>query len=308
MPEPRTGRAATSLDRKITQFRSDNSGERNLYPFIRDLLINPAFGIGLKSDQVVVDSALAGGRDIPDLTVFSTKGGRAIKTPDHAYGVFEVKRGRDVCDNAAAIYGEKRKYIKAGTRWFFILDQEEVHKWDVMAKTEASVYVWDALTDAEWFGVCFAELRPEHVALEEQLKAFRDGKTKYAYQSIDDLGKNHFTATIREIATILSAAVTQLVDTKVAPDLRVANAAIEAMEGRWGPAVYDWNSMGFPIEFTNIVDEEIARTVPIADITEYPESHDNFAAEIDAHTYAVRIEKHLLGEYATRMGIEGEVS
>jgi N-6 DNA Methylase len=308
MPEPSTSRGASALARKIAQFRRDISGERNLYPFIRDLLVNPAFGIGLKSEQVVVDSALAGGREIPDLTVFSTKGGRAVKTPDHAYGVFEVKRGRDVCDNAAAIYEEKRKYIKAGTRWFFILDQEEVHKWDVMAKTEASVYVWDALTDPEWFGVCFAELRPEHVALEEQLKAFRDGKTKYAYQSIDDLGKNHFTATIREIATILSAAVTQLVDTKVAPDLRVANAAIEAMERRWGPAVYDWNSMGFPIEFTNIVDEEIARTVPIADITEYPEAHDNFAAEIHPHTYAVRIEKHLLGEYATRMGIEGEVS
>src|SRR5947207_294656 len=78
MPEPRTGRGATALVKKITQFRSDNSGERNLYPFVRDLLVNPAFGIGLKSDQVVVDSALAGGRDIPDLTVFSTKGGRAI--------------------------------------------------------------------------------------------------------------------------------------------------------------------------------------------------------------------------------------
>src|SRR6266702_3676370 len=107
MPEPRTGRGATALAKKIAQFRNDTSGERNLYPFVRDLLINPAFGIGLKSDQVVVDSALAGGRDIPDLTIFSTKAGRAIKTPDHAYAVFEVKRGRDVCDNAAGIYEEK---------------------------------------------------------------------------------------------------------------------------------------------------------------------------------------------------------
>ena len=74
MPEPRTGRAATPLARKIAQFRSDTSGERNLYPFIRDLLINAAFGIGLKSDQVVVDSALAGGRDIPDLTAWPLAG------------------------------------------------------------------------------------------------------------------------------------------------------------------------------------------------------------------------------------------
>src|ERR1700688_387750 len=118
MPIPPTNapRATGALARKIAQFRNDNSGERNLYPFIRDLLVNPAFGIGLKSDQVVVDSALAGGRDIPDLTIFSTKGGRAIKTPDHAYAVFEVKRGHDVCDNSAELYEEKKKYIKAGTR------------------------------------------------------------------------------------------------------------------------------------------------------------------------------------------------
>jgi hypothetical protein len=308
MPEPRTGRGATALTRKITQFRSDNSGERNLYPFIRDLLVNPAFGIGLKSDQVVVDSALAGGRDIPDLTVFSTKGGRAIKTPDHAYAVFEVKRGHDVADNSAEIYAEKKKYIKAGTRWFFILDQEEIHKWDVMAKTEAAVYRWDDLTAPEPFGVCFAEVRPSHVALEEQLKDFRDGKTRYAFQSIDELGKHHFTDTIREIASILSAAVTQLVDTKVVPDLTQANTLLQEMETRWGPAVYDWNSVGFPIEFTNIVDERIARTLPTEDITEYPEAHDRFAGDVEPHIYALRIEKHLLGEYASRMGIEGEIS
>jgi hypothetical protein len=272
------------------------------------MLTNPTFGIGLKSEQVVVDSALAGGRDIPDLTVFSTKQGRAIKTPDHAYGVFEVKRGRDVCDNAAAIYKEKKKYIKTGTRWFFILDQEEVHKWDVLAKTEASVFRWEDLTDSGQFTACFAELRPDRVALEEQLKDFRDNKTPYAFQSIDDFGKNHFTETIKEIAAILSAAVAQLVETKVTPDLRAVTALIEAMEKRWGPAVYDWASAGFPIEFTNIVDEQIAPTLSPADVAEYPELHDNFAAEIEQYLYAVRIEKHLLGEYATRMGIEGEIS
>src|SRR5208282_1972319 len=101
MPTAHSGHGGTSaLVKKITQFRNDTSGERNLYPFIRDLLVTPAFGICLKSDQVVVDSALAGGRDIPDLTVFSTKAGRPIKTPDHAYAVFEVKRGHDVSDNS----------------------------------------------------------------------------------------------------------------------------------------------------------------------------------------------------------------
>lgn len=311
MPEPhkrRTGGNTSALAKKIAQFRNDNSGERNLYPLIRDLLVNPTFGIALKSDQVVVDTALTGSRDIPDLTVFSTKAGRAIKTPDHAYAVIEVKRKRDVCDNSTSIYEEKKKYIKAGTRWLFILDQEEIHKWDVMAKTEPSVYHWEDLTDPEKFGVCFADLRPENVALEEQLNAFKAGATRFAFQSIDELGRHHFTDTIREIASILRESVTRLVDTKVAPDLNAANALLQQMEARWGPAVYDWDTVGFPVEFTNIVDEGIARTLPAEDIAEYPEAHDRFAADIQSYVYALRIEKHLLDEYAARMGIEGTIS
>ena len=155
-----------------------------------------------------------------------------------------MKRGHDVSDNSAEIYAEKKKYIKAGTRWFFILDQEEVHKWDVMAKTEAAVYRWEDLTDPERFGVCFAEVRPAHVALEEQLKDFRDGKTRYAFQSIEELGKHHFTDTIREIASILNGAVTQLVDTKVAPDLIKANDLLQEMEIRWGAQFIVIDSLG----------------------------------------------------------------
>src|ERR1019366_8830584 len=86
------------------------------------------------------------------------------------------------------------------------------------------------------------------------------------------------------------------------------NTLVKKMEEHWGPAVYEWASAEFPIEFTNLLDEEIARTLASTDIAEYPEAHDDFAAEIEPHLYAVRIEKHLLGEYATRMGIEGEVS
>jgi len=301
-------RSGSSLAKKISQFRSDTSGERNLYPLVRDLLVTPAFGISLKSDQVVVDSALAGSRDIPDLTVFSTKGGRAIKTPDHAYAVFEVKRGSEVSDNAGAIYAEKKKYIKAGTRWFFLLDQEEVCKWDVMAQTEPSVARWEHLTEADKFAAFFSVLRPEQVALEEQLNAFIEGKTRFAFQSIKELGKNYFTDTIREIASILSAAVTHLVDTKVIPDLTAANSVLQQMESKWGPAVYDWNSIGFPIEFTNIVDEQIARSLPAGEILEYSEFHDRFTADVEPFVYALRIEKHLLGEYATRMGIDGPIS
>jgi hypothetical protein len=58
----------------------------------------------------------------------------------------------------------------------------------------------------------------------EQLKAFRDNNTAYACQSIDELAKQHFTDTIRELAAILSDLVTHLVDTK--SYLQAANALI----------------------------------------------------------------------------------
>ena len=97
-----------------------------------------------------------------------------------------------------------------------------------------------------------------------------------------------------------------LIDTKVTPHLKAANELIEAMEVRWGPGVYDWSSIDFPIEFTNIVNEDIARGLSNADIAEYPEAHDEFVAGVESYLYAVRIERHLLGEYATRMGVNTE--
>ena len=38
------------------------------------------------------------------------------------------------------------------------------------------------------------------------------------------------------------------------------------------------------------------------------EAHDKFSSDVEKHLYAVRIEKDLLSEHATRMGIHGEVS
>ncbi len=287
---------------------SDASGERNLYPLVRDLLVTQSFGIGLRSDQVVVDSALAGTRDIPDLTVFNTKDGRPLRSPDHAYAVFEVKRGRDVSLHSEKLFAEKRKYVKAGTRWFFLLDQEEVHKWDVINGIGSEVFQWETLKSPEVFLSCFQELKPEFVTLERQLELFRQGKTRYAYQRIDEIGKRQFIETIREVATVLSSAVAQLVEAKVIPTLREGQTSIAAMEVHWGAAVYDWSSTDFPIEFTNIADESIARTLTSAQISEYPEAHDAFAARIEPSLYAVRIERDVLRDYSIRMGVDKEVS
>ncbi|MBW4038938.1 MAG: SAM-dependent DNA methyltransferase [Acidobacteria bacterium] len=308
MPTMKPTKSEKALAKKIQQLQADSSGERNLYPIIRDLMVNVSFGIGLRPDQVVVDSAMVGGRDIPDLTVFSTIHGKPIKTPDHAYAVVEVKRGSELNGSWKGIHAEKKKYVTAGTRWFYLLDQERVYKWETPQSDTPEIFDWDTLTEENEFLKCFGVLRPDRVALEQQLVEFREGKTAFAYQSIAELGKHQFTETIRDIAGILGSAVAKLVETKVIPDLTVAKSLVSAMEKDWGAAVFDWDSLGFPIEFANIADENVAATLSAEDISIYPEAHDRFAIEIDRYLYALRIEMHLLGEYAARMGMASDIS
>src|SRR5262249_5376046 len=72
-PDP--SKAQKLLHKKIGQLLSPAAGERDLYAYVRDLLTTPDFGIGLDVDQVVIDSAVAGGRGAPDLVVYLTREG-----------------------------------------------------------------------------------------------------------------------------------------------------------------------------------------------------------------------------------------
>jgi hypothetical protein len=58
--------ASASLSKKIAQLL-DASSERDMYPYVRDLLTTPSFGVRLKPEQIVVDSAISGMQDAPDL-------------------------------------------------------------------------------------------------------------------------------------------------------------------------------------------------------------------------------------------------
>jgi hypothetical protein len=121
-----------ALSKKIAQLKKVTSGERDMYPYIRDMLTAPEFGIGLRVDQIVVDSAFAGTKNAPDLTVYSTKNEKPLKTPDHALAIFEVKRGSALADSVDEIFQEKKKYVQPGTRFFFFLDQERAMKQDLL--------------------------------------------------------------------------------------------------------------------------------------------------------------------------------
>jgi hypothetical protein len=298
----------TALSKKIAQLKKVTSGERDMYPYIRDMLTAPDFGIGLRVDQIVVDSAFAGTKNAPDLTVYSTKNGKPLKTPDHALAIFEVKRGSALATSVDELFQEKKKYIQPGTRLFFFLDQERVMKQDLLTPSGWQDKTWEALSDPEIFKGFFSAIAYERLRLEEQLQDFRNNKTPYAYQSVAEIGRKFFVETIRDVAELLSDAVRRLIDSKVLTDLQEANKLIDNMAKTWGTPEFDWNSADAPIEFQRITDEKQASALTAAQIAEYQEEHDLFSVALDPLLYAVRIENSLLQDYALRMGIETEPS
>src|SRR4051812_6787512 len=130
--------AQARLVKKIAQLQAQTVGERNLYAYIRDLLTTAEFGIALSVDQVVIDSNIGGGRDAPDLVVYLAKDGKSLRTPDHAYAIFEVKREGELSVRGEEIYQEKQKYIQPGTRWFFLIDQERVIRREISPTAPAT--------------------------------------------------------------------------------------------------------------------------------------------------------------------------
>lgn len=300
-PEPFHG----PLRKKIKELQDVQSGERDMYPYIRDLLVNPKFGLGLRADQVVIDTALAGSKNAPDLRVYATKAGKVLRTGDHMVAVFEVKRGHDLQRTADAIFLEKKKYIQPGTRAFFFIDQGCVMRHQVISGApQWYTKPWDEFITLHDFTEFFTDISSDRLQLEKQLDLFRLNLTPYAFNSVRELGRGPFIATIRDVSELLGNAVRSLIQTKVVPDLNEANLLIAEMTSRWGEPEYDWSLTERPIEFGNITDDESVRKMTDAEVADYEEAHDIFSFAIEPFLYALRIEKYLLVEYAERMGFK----
>ena len=117
---------AASLSKKISEITANDAGEPDLYGYVRDLLIRSTFGIGLLERQVVIDSKLDSSLRRPDLVVYRTEGKKALRGPNHAIAVFEIKKDAQVQAAPVPILREKRGYVQAGTAWFFLIDQNVV--------------------------------------------------------------------------------------------------------------------------------------------------------------------------------------
>lgn len=282
-----------------------------MYPYLRDLLTAKELGVGLATDQVVVDSSLGGHSGAPDLSVYQTKGGRSIKTVDHLAAVVEAKMGGVLAAQEAAIFVEKKKYIQAGTRWFFLVDQA----WVVRRCVEYSLdetpelFTWNELRNPDRFKSCFGVISRSALRLEDEIERFVAGKTRFAYRNIEHFGRRQFISTIREVSVQLLEAVEGVVASRITADLDAGLAMVKEMEVKWGEVAPRWTpGNGHPLEFQRMVDPALSGALTKEEIDQYQEDHDSFSIRVEPYLYALEIEYSTLQKYAERLGIDAEVS
>lgn len=308
-----------SLSKKIREITANDAGEPDLYSYVRDLLIRPTFGIGLQDRQVVVDSKLDGSLKRPDLVVYRTEGRKALRGPNHAIAVFEVKKDDQVKAAPVPILREKRGYVQAGTAWFFLVDQSVVTRVDVSdrgafaaalaprAELPASIaktWTWADLSEAEAFDACFGVLSAENLTLEVELKRFRRNETPFSFLPVEKETRGQFSDTVREASELLREAVGEIIATKGVADLKDATRMLEPMEADYGPARFDWTNERRPIAFERMIVRRERDALDETLVVDYERRRQELMADLDPVFYALRLEHDLFQQYGERQGVD----
>jgi SAM-dependent methyltransferase len=311
--------AAAPLRKKIREIVSNTADEPDLYAYMKELLTRGTFGLGLQTNQVVVDSKLSESRRRPDLVVYRTFAGKPLRGSDYAAAVFEVKTEDAIAANGKAITKEKQTYIQSGTRWFFLVDQKVIWRIDVsdpatfVTALEARgplpasllrTWTWTDLEDPATFIACFGVISAGELGLEHELVAFRHNQTRYAFLDASGDRRALFGATVRTASETVRQAVEHVLLTVGVADLRRGLAALEEMRHQYGDPVYDWSNGRRPIEFASMLDPKLAAGLSDEQVVEYEAHLDRLMIELEPDLYALRIETDLLQQYAKRQGVE----
>jgi len=230
---------------------------------------------------------------------------------DSLAAVVEAKTGNVLSSQALHIFNDKSKYIQSGTRFFFLIDQRQVLRYNVEHRLEVDpeAFPWDDLKDIHKFRECFGVISKKELSFENELAKFQKGETHSAYRDIDLFGRSKFIATIRLVSEKLRMAVEEVVKARVSKDLKEAYRLIEGMEKEWGERVINWSDNGrFPIIFSKITISDKQTSLTAAEYLKYTEEHDAFRIDIDQRLYALRLDVDILQKYAERAGIEEKVS
>lgn len=295
---------ARDLARKIDVIRGLLTAEADVTAHIRDLLIGRPFGVRLKADQIAVDSAiLPDSRLRPDLAIFETQETGALKQPDHLFAILEMKKDNRLDNSIDSVWREKSAYIQPATRYFYLIDQRRLRRYD-LEDDAVHDWTWEELREPAPFTAAFEVVSASALRFEATLARFREGRTRFAYLSVERLGRPAFTRTVGEVSARLSEAIRRLVDGSLTQNVVKAHVLVADMESRWGPAVYDWAHAEAPIEFHKIVDPIQAAQLSASEIAKYEEEYDAFMLGMRPLLAAWRIETELLTTYAQRLGID----
>lgn len=309
-----------ALSKKIREITSNDAGEPDLYGYIRDLLVRSNFGVGLQDRQIVVDSKLDGSRKRPDLAIYRTEGRKVLKGPNHAIAVFEVKKDDQVRAAPVQILRDKRGYVQAGTKWFYLIDQAVVTRIDVsdrrmfeaclapragLSREITLTWTWKELADPDMFRVCFGVLSAEYLTLEAELERFRRNETAFSFLPVAPETRGQFSDTVREAAELLREAVTEIIATRGIADLEEAIRLLVPMENDYGRALFDWSDERRPIRFDRMVDRQKREALDEALVVDYERRRQEIMADLDPYYYALRLEYDLFQQYGERQGVEG---
>jgi hypothetical protein len=311
--------SSTNLKKKIEEITANAADEADLYAYIRDLLTRKSFGIDLGVAQVVIDTSFDESRRRPDIAIYRTAGGKALRGPDYVHAVFEVKTGNQVKSELKSLVRQKRGYVQPGTQWFFLLDQTVVSRVDVRDRETfqsamsahkplpaelAPTWSWEELGEPEAFADCFGPLSREELTLERELDLFKAGKTEYAYLEAAGDGRALFAETVKEASEQIRSAVRAVIETRGVADLRAANLALAPMVLDYGEARFDWANPNRIIDFERILNPKQAAMLSEELILSYETRLDDLMDEVAPYIYALRLETDLLQQYAARQGLE----
>lgn len=315
---PNTLPGATALRKKIREITGNTADEPDLYAYMKELLTRSSFGLGLQTNQVVVDSKLSNSRKRPDLAVYRTLAGRTLRGPDYAAAVFEVKSDDAIETNGKAIAKEKRAYVQSGTRWFYLVDQKVVWRIDTsnpqafdaaldargaLSPNLLRTWTWTELENPAAFLTCFSAISADELGLERELAAFRANQTRYAFLDASGERRALFGATVRTASETVRQAVEHILLTVGVTDLERALAALEPMHEDYGEPAYDWSNERRPVEFARMLDTKLAAGLTDEQVVDYEVRLDRLMGELEPVLYALRIETDLLQQYAKRNGV-----
>lgn len=289
------------LQKTIEAIITNSGAERNLYAYIRDLLINPSLGVGWKRDNIVIDTSVGSG--IPDIIIYPNGlNGKPNKASYNAAIIFEGKTRDQVLQRAEEIFEEKKKYIQISTRWMILFDQTIVRfigigngNWD-----ETYDYEWQALKNYEYFVEAFNRISSKSFDIDNEVKLFRKGETKFSWLDVNSLGTDKFLQVIKEVSKALRDQISRLVTSRAVEDIKSVVAELDNLSPSYGSYKFFPAGQEIKIKFPEVTKLSSRFTDP-TDIINYIDGYDRAQERLSILTlpyqWALKIE-HLLVTYS----------